>query len=113
MDNLYRYQRSFVVSQAYNKLSQELRNDKSFDIIHNHALYHTPLLHADSYNAPMLTTLHTPPFKEIAKGGKLAAERQQSHFVTVSNIALPTWASSYPLGPHLFITLIVPTSFVK
>ena len=99
-DKINRFQRSLVVKQAYHKLSETLRNDSSFDIIHNNALHHTPLLHAASYKAPMITTLHTPPFKEIAKGVKLAAQRQHSHFVTVSNALIRDW-DGYDLIPDV------------
>lgn len=84
--------RSFVAANAYKKLSKRLEQDGSFDVIHNHALFDTPLLDAGRYKAPVVTTLHTPPFREIAKGVKVAGAAKTSRFIAVSHALAKDWA---------------------
>ncbi len=48
---------------------------EDFDIIHNNALHPFLLLSAADLPVPMLTVLHTPPYKELAAAVKYAAAR--------------------------------------
>ena len=52
----------FKEHHAYLTLMNNLRSSH-FDIIHNNSLHYLPIIMADALPMPMVTTLHTPPFK--------------------------------------------------
>lgn len=62
----------------------------AFDVIHNHSPHYLPLAMAHTVDAPMLTTLHTPPLKwqeqAVALPGGVA-----SRFVAVSEFTARQW----------------------
>ncbi|MHA0285362.1 glycosyltransferase [Mycobacterium sp. C3-094] len=63
----------------------------AFDVIHNHSPHYLPLAMAHTVDAPMLTTLHTPPLKwqeqAVALPGGVA-----SSFVAVSEFTARQWS---------------------
>lgn len=84
--------RSFVAHSAYKKLGKHLSKEGGFDIIHNNSLFSTPLLDAHNYAAPVVSTLHTPPFREITKGVIEAGKKNTVQFVSVSQSLADTWS---------------------
>ena len=96
IDKVNRKLRSLTSLKTYKKLRSYLSEQGRFDIIHNHALFETPLLDAPLYAAPMVTTLHTPPFREITKGVKMAGAQKSSHFVSVSKSLAKVWEDYTP-----------------
>jgi glycosyltransferase involved in cell wall biosynthesis len=67
---------------AYVQLMTELAGARRcFDVIHNHSLHQVPIVMASGVAAPMVSTLHTPPFSWLesvvgasgARGVKFAA----------------------------------------
>ncbi|KMO76762.1 glycosyltransferase [Mycolicibacterium chlorophenolicum] len=79
-------------THAYLSVMLELARAElgSFDIIHNHSLHYLPLAMAHTIDAPMLTTLHTPPLpwleQAVALPGGVA-----SSFVAVSEFTARQW----------------------
>ncbi|UFN46902.1 glycosyltransferase [Roseomonas sp. OT10] len=61
-----------------------------FDIVHNNALHYLPLDEARRIAAPMVTSLHTPPFRELAD-----AVANPGHadlrFIAVSDTVAAMW----------------------
>ena len=43
-----------------------------FDVVHNNTLHHRPHLHARARRQPMVTSLHVPPFKRLARAVRRA-----------------------------------------
>ena len=65
--------------------------EDSFDVVHNHSLNPVPVRAATRLRAPVLTTLHTPPFPmlEAAVG---AVARTRLMFAAVSERSAASWA---------------------
>jgi glycosyltransferase involved in cell wall biosynthesis len=63
----------------------------SFDVVHNHSLHYLPLAMARTVDAPMLTTLHTPPLQWLEQAVALPGG-VDSHFVAVSHFTARQWA---------------------
>ena len=76
---------------AYAKLMHSLRFS-DFDIIHNNSLHYLPIALAHLLPMPMVTTLHTPPFWEMA-GSILLGGRTNRFFVAVSPAIAQAWSS--------------------
>jgi glycosyltransferase involved in cell wall biosynthesis len=79
----------FREHHAYLRLMTELRT-RSFDVIHNNSLHYLPVSMADTIPAPMLTTLHTPPFCWLESGIRLC--RGSTRFAAVSAATASMWA---------------------
>ncbi|WP_454886661.1 glycosyltransferase family 4 protein [Sphingomonas oryzagri] len=78
----------FREHHAYLGLMTELRT-RSFDVIHNNSLHYLPVSMADTVAAPMLTTLHTPPFCWLESGVRLAKARIR--YAAVSEATAAMW----------------------
>jgi len=78
----------FREHHAYLRLMTELRT-RSFDVIHNNSLHYLPVSMADTIAAPMLTTLHTPPFCWLESGIRLAKGRIR--YAAVSEATAAMW----------------------
>ena len=79
----------FREHHAYLRLMTDLRT-KSFDVIHNNSLHYLPVSMADTIAAPMLTTLHTPPFCWLESGIRLS--RGATRLAAVSAATASMWA---------------------
>ncbi|TRW82794.1 glycosyltransferase family 4 protein [Mycolicibacterium sp. 018/SC-01/001] len=62
----------------------------AFDVIHNHSPHYLPLAMAHTVDAPMLTTLHTPPLKWMEQAVLLPGGVASS-FVAVSEFTARQW----------------------
>lgn len=78
----------FREHHAYLRLMNELRT-RRFDVIHNNSLHYLPVSMADAVAAPMLTTLHTPPFCWLESGVRLS--RAPIRYVAVSAATAGLW----------------------
>lgn len=79
----------FREHHAYLRLMNELRH-RDFDVIHNNSLHYLPVSMADAIPAPMLTTLHTPPFCWLESGIRLS--RAAIRYAAVSRATALMWA---------------------
>lgn len=84
----------FREHHAYMSLMTDL-NRRRFDVIHNNALHYLPVALADAVAAPMVTTLHTPPFCWLESGVRLCRS-SRSTFVAVSDALRSLWQ---PIAP--------------
>lgn len=80
----------FKEHHAYLTLMNNLRSSH-FDIIHNNSLHYLPIVLADALPMPMVTTLHTPPFKWLASGVRIAGGKHL-RLVAVSDAIRREWA---------------------
>lgn len=80
----------FKEHHAYLTLMNQLRS-APFDIIHNNSLHYLPIVMSDALPMPMVTTLHTPPFKWLASGVRIAGGRNL-RLVAVSEAIRKVWA---------------------
>lgn len=80
----------FKEHHAYLTLMNQLRS-APFDIIHNNSLHYLPIVMADALPMPMVTTLHTPPFKWLASGVRIAGG-QNLRLIAVSDAIRKDWA---------------------
>jgi glycosyltransferase involved in cell wall biosynthesis len=80
----------FKEHHAYLTLMNQLRGSQ-FDIIHNNSLHYLPIVMADALPMPMITTLHTPPFKWLASGVRIAGGKNLA-LVAVSDAIRTEWA---------------------
>lgn len=61
-----------------------------FDVVHNNSLHYLPLTEARRIAAPMVTTLHTPPFLEL-ENGVVDRGRRDMRFIGVSQVVGEMW----------------------
>ena len=80
----------FKEHHAYLTLMNGLRSSR-FDVIHNNSLHYLPIVMADALPMPMVTTLHTPPFKWLASGVRIAGGKHL-RLVAVSDAIRREWA---------------------
>ena len=76
---------------AYLDLMQTIAG-RDFDIIHNNSLHYLPIAMASGLAIPMVTTLHTPPFWEMA-GSVQLSPHENSFFVAVSESIRKSWSA--------------------
>ncbi len=84
----------FREHHAYLRLMTELRL-RDFDVIHNNSLHYLPVSMAETIAAPMVTTLHTPPFCWLESGIRLGAGA--SRYVAVSDATARLWSAVAPV----------------
>ena len=80
----------FKEHHAYLTLMNKLRSSQ-FDIIHNNSLHYLPVVMADALPMPMVTTLHTPPFKWLASGVRIAGGKNMC-LIAVSDAIRRDWS---------------------
>ncbi|MBB2696650.1 glycosyltransferase family 4 protein [Rhizobium phaseoli] len=85
-----RFQRNRIADRAYSRMVDSVRA-LQFDIVHNNSLSKYPLANANRLGAPVVTTIHTPVFKEVVEGAKIAKSRKGSDFVCVSRFLQQSW----------------------
>ncbi len=85
---IFRFLRNVETSRAYSKATKYIAAHK-FDIVHNNAIAAKPLRDVSFYNAPTVTILHTPIFREILRGVKAAGKK--SSYIAVSNHLAKSW----------------------
>lgn len=80
----------FREHHAYLNLMSDLRR-RDFELIHNNSLHYLPVAMADTLDAPMVTTLHTPPFCWLESGVRLCRGASGA-FVAVSESIRNSWS---------------------
>lgn len=62
-----------------------------FDLIHDNSLNYFPIILEDRLNAPLVTTLHTPPFPRLASAVRYREKKQRGHYISVSQFNSELW----------------------
>jgi len=86
---------------AYLQVMLELGRRDDVDVIHNNSLHYLPIALAETANAPMVTTLHTPPTPWLEPAIRLLGDRSKVRFAAVSRHTAASWA-------HVTDALVVP-----
>lgn len=76
---------------AFLAVMRDILRDKNIDVVLNQSLHQLPLALSPALDAPMLTTLHTPPFPWMEVGARLAGDA--GHFVAVSEALRRQWTT--------------------
>lgn len=79
--------------EAYLNIMDYL-STQDFDLVHDNSLNYFPMVLADSLNAPLVTTLHTPPFPRLLSAVRYRERRQQGNYIAVSNANADLWGIS-------------------
>ncbi len=79
--------------RAFDGLLRHLVADGDHDVVHNHSLHPGLLVGAPELRAPLITSLHTPPFREMQDPlvGAAAAGRYCGAFTAVSTLVAGAW----------------------
>ena len=81
---------------AYRKAMLAIRRG-NFDAVHNNSIHWLPPLLAGGLRCPVVTTLHTPPYRTLRWAGRFS--RAANHtFVSISQHLHDDWAAY--VGPH-------------
>lgn len=62
-----------------------------FDLIHDNSLNYFPIILEDRLNAPLVTTLHTPPFSRLVSAVRYRERKQRGHYISVSKFNTELW----------------------
>lgn len=76
---------------AYLAAMLRLGADRDVDVIHNHSLHYLPIAMAPSLQAPVLTTLHTPPTPWLEGAMATLPADSTATFVSVSATNARAW----------------------
>ncbi|MBC6996682.1 glycosyltransferase [Neolewinella lacunae] len=63
-----------------------------FDVIHNNSIHFLPPLLVRHLPAPLVTTLHTPPYRSFQLTGWLARASARCRYVAISHFVARQWA---------------------
>lgn len=81
---------------AYREAMEKIRKGH-FDAVHNNSIHFLPPLLAGGLKCPMVTTLHTPPYRSLRWGGRYS--RAKNHqFVSISHYLHGVWEPH--IGKH-------------
>lgn len=86
--------------QAYLRLMIELSHRDDVDVVHNNSLHYLPVAMAELLQAPVLTTLHTPPTPWL-EPAVAHCDPARTHFAAVSEHTQAQWS-------HVCEPVVVP-----
>lgn len=64
---------------------------EDFDLIHDNSLNYFPLVLEAELNAPLVTTLHTPPFPRLLSGVRYQQRKNRGCYISVSRFNSKLW----------------------
>lgn len=67
---------------------------QDFDIVHDNSLNYFPIVLEDRLSAPLVTTLHTPPFPRFASAVRYRERKQRGHYISISDFTTKLWGLS-------------------
>ena len=65
-----------------------------FDVVHNNSLHYLPVAMAPGLGTPMVTTLHVPPFRWLARAMRASAGPGASRYAAVSRHMAAAWGAA-------------------
>lgn len=83
-------------ASAYRDAMERIRKSR-FDAVHNNSIHFLPPLLAGRLSCPMVTTLHTPPYKSLRWAGRFSKARNHT-FVSISQHLHDVWEPH--IGQH-------------
>ena len=76
--------------EAYLNIMDYLSTE-DFDLIHDNSLNYFPMILEDRLNAPLVTTLHTPPFSRLTSAVRHRERQQRGHYISISKFNSQLW----------------------
>ena len=76
--------------EAYLNIMDYL-STQDFDLVHDNSLNYFPIILEDRLNAPLVTTLHTPPFPRLTSAVRYRARKQRGHYISISKFNTKLW----------------------
>ena len=64
---------------------------QDFDLVHDNSLNYFPIILEDRLNAPLVTTLHTPPFPRLTSAVRYRIRKQRGYYVSISKFNTQLW----------------------
>lgn len=77
-------------SHAYYKLMMAVRK-WDFDVVHDNSIHFVPPLQARTLACPVITTLHTPPYRSFKLTSRLTRKTPNHKYVAISNFISKQW----------------------
>ena len=79
--------------EAYLNIMDYL-STQDFDLIHDNSLNYFPIILEDRLSAPLVTTLHTPPFSRFTSAVRYRERKKRGHYISVSKSNTELWGLS-------------------
>ena len=76
--------------EAYLNIMDYLSRE-NFDLVHDNSLNYFPIILEDCLVAPLVTTLHTPPFPRLLSAVRYREKQQRGHYISVSRFNSKLW----------------------
>ena len=76
--------------EAYLNIMDYLATE-DFDLIHDNSLNYFPMVLEDRLNAPLVTTLHTPPFSTLHSAVRHRERQQRGNYISISDFNTRLW----------------------
>ncbi len=76
--------------EAYLNIMDYL-STQDFDLVHDNSLNYFPIILEDRLKAPLVTTLHTPPFPRLASAVRYRERKKRGYYISISNFNTRLW----------------------
>lgn len=68
---------------------------EDFDLVHDNSLNYFPMILEDRLTAPLVTTLHTPPFSRLMSAVRYRERKQRGYYIAVSQLTAKLWGLNH------------------
>ena len=79
--------------EAYLNIMDYL-STQDFDLVHDNSLNYFPIILEDRLSAPLVTTLHTPPFSRFTSAVRYRERKQRGYYISISRSNTKLWGLS-------------------
>ncbi|WP_319421545.1 glycosyltransferase family 4 protein [Pleurocapsa sp. FMAR1] len=76
--------------EAYLNIMDYLSTE-DFDLVHDNSLNYFPIILEDRLSAPLVTTLHTPPFSRLLSAIRYRERKKRGHYISISEFNTKLW----------------------
>ena len=76
--------------EAYLNIMDYLSRE-NFDLVHDNSLNYFPIILEDCLTAPLVTTLHTPPFPRLLSAVRYRERQKRGYYISVSRFNSKLW----------------------
>ena len=80
--------------EAYLNIMDYL-STQDFDLVHDNSLNYFPIILEDRLSAPLVTTLHTPPFSRFTSAVRYRERKKRGHYISISDFNTKLWDLSH------------------
>lgn len=76
--------------EAYLNIMDYL-SEEDFDLVHDNSLNYFPIVLEDRLTAPLVTTLHTPPFSRLLSAVRYRERKRRGNYISISKFNTSLW----------------------